>query len=209
MSSFFSLFADPRKAYATLAPDIAGADDLALQHPRRRGHDSVHRFDLAGGGNIAGSNVLVGGAGGQLDFLTTAGYNQLGLPGNMIPNSSVGVGNFIDHDARACDPQRQCVPARHQAARARSTTMDNVNGAVMPAISQTDTNYNPHNPMYGIHSAGAAGDLLVLIGTEAHDLGRQFDGAVVHDRPDRATDHGVAGLGRDRAGEHRLSWSDC
>jgi hypothetical protein len=51
--------------------------------------------------------------------------------------------------------------------RAAMTTMNNVNGAVIPAISQTDTNLNPHNPMYGIHSAGAAGDLLVLIGTEA------------------------------------------
>lgn len=30
-------------------------------------------FDLAGGGNIAGSNVLVGGPGGQLDFLSVAG----------------------------------------------------------------------------------------------------------------------------------------
>ena len=30
-------------------------------------------FDLAGGANISGSNVLVGGRGGQLDFLSTAG----------------------------------------------------------------------------------------------------------------------------------------
>ena len=37
-------------------------------------------FDLAGGANIAGSNVLVGGPGGQLDFLTDDGYDKLGLP---------------------------------------------------------------------------------------------------------------------------------
>ena len=32
-------------------------------------------FDLSGGANIAGSNVLIGKQGGQLDFLTTAGYS--------------------------------------------------------------------------------------------------------------------------------------
>ena len=42
-------------------------------------------FDLAGGSNQAGSNVLVGQRGGQLDFLTTAGYERQGLPGDMIP----------------------------------------------------------------------------------------------------------------------------
>ena len=39
-------------------------------------------FDLAGGGNIAGSNVLVGGPKGQLDFLSVAGYSKLGLAGH-------------------------------------------------------------------------------------------------------------------------------
>ena len=39
-------------------------------------------FDLAGGANIAGSNVLVGKEGGQLDFLSTQGYSKQGLPGD-------------------------------------------------------------------------------------------------------------------------------
>src|SRR5690606_38521197 len=43
-------------------------------------------FDLSGGANIAGSNVLMGRQGGQEDFLSTAGYSRLGLPGNMTPN---------------------------------------------------------------------------------------------------------------------------
>src|SRR6185369_10837752 len=43
-------------------------------------------FDLSGGANLVGSNILVGKSGGQLDFLTTAGYSKLGLPGNMTPN---------------------------------------------------------------------------------------------------------------------------
>jgi hypothetical protein len=42
-------------------------------------------FDLAGGANICGSNVLVGKSGGQSDFLSTAGYEKMGLPGDMVP----------------------------------------------------------------------------------------------------------------------------
>jgi len=44
-------------------------------------------FDLGGGANMAGSSVLIGGPGGQLDLLSTAGYNKLGLPGDMIPGA--------------------------------------------------------------------------------------------------------------------------
>jgi hypothetical protein len=38
---------------------------------------------------------------------------------------------------------------------------------VIAASSQNDTNTNPHNPMYGIAMAGANGQLLRLIGTDA------------------------------------------
>jgi len=166
MSSFFSMFADPRKAYATLAPDIQALVTSPCNIRAGAGKVPFIAFDLAGGGNIAGSNALVGGAGGQLNFLTTAGYNKLGLPGNMIPNSSMGAGNFVN-TSLGLAMHSDSAYLRGISARAAVTTMNNVNGAVIPAISQTDTNLNPHNPMYGIHSAGAAGDLLVLIGTEA------------------------------------------
>jgi hypothetical protein len=165
-SSFFSLFANPRKAYAMLAGDIQTLVTTPCNIRAGAGKVPFIAFDLAGGGNIAGSNALVGGAGGQLDFLTTAGYNKLGLPGNMIPNSSIGAGNFVNTTLGVA-MHSDSAYLRGMSQRATATTMNNVNGAVIPAISQTDTNLNPHNPMYGIHSAGAAGDLLVLIGTEA------------------------------------------
>ena len=41
-------------------------------------------IDLAGGANIAGSNIMVGKKGGQLDFLST--YEGLGLPADMHPS---------------------------------------------------------------------------------------------------------------------------
>jgi hypothetical protein len=166
MGSLFSLFANPRKAYATLASDIQALVSSPCNIRAGAGKIPFIAFDLAGGGNIAGSNALVGGAGGQLDFLTTAGYNKLGLPGNMIPNASTGPGNFVN-TSLGLAMHSDSAYLRGIQARASATTMANMNGAVIPAISQTDTDLNPHNPMYGIHSAGAAGDLLVLIGTEA------------------------------------------
>ncbi|MDH3389284.1 MAG: general secretion pathway protein GspF, partial [Gammaproteobacteria bacterium] len=52
-------------------------------------------FDLAGGANLAGSNVLVGQGLGQMDLLSTAGYNKLGLPGDMLPGQ-VDQGNLLN-----------------------------------------------------------------------------------------------------------------
>ena len=51
-------------------------------------------FDLSGGANLVGSNVLVGQKGGQLDLLSAAGYNKQGLPVDMTPASSTT--NFIN-----------------------------------------------------------------------------------------------------------------
>src|SRR6516164_10202803 len=48
-------------------------------------------FDLAGGANLVGSEVIVGQQGGQSNFLSTAGYGKMGVPGNMVPSSSANV----------------------------------------------------------------------------------------------------------------------
>jgi hypothetical protein len=48
-----------------------------------------------------------------------------------------------------------------------TAAMANVTGTIVPALSQNDTNTNPHNPMYGIWQAGAQGALLNLIGTDS------------------------------------------
>ena len=81
----FSLFANPGRAMADLSADLqalktsCGLDVLGARKI------PFICIDLAGGANMAGSNVLIGGPGGQLDFLTTSGYGKLGLPGDMIP----------------------------------------------------------------------------------------------------------------------------
>ncbi len=123
-------------------------------------------FDLAGGGNIAGSNVLVGGPKGQLDFLSVAGYSKLGLPGTMVPNSSAA-GSFVD----ATFGLRYHTDSAHlRGMKARVKTasaLANTTGTIIPALSQNDTNVNPHNPMYAIYQYGARGGLLDLIGSQS------------------------------------------
>jgi hypothetical protein len=123
-------------------------------------------FDLAGGANIAGSNVLVGGPGGQLDLLSPAGYEKLGLPADMLPslpgqvNTELGLAFHADSAF-----------LRGILSKTSATTRANVNGAIICARSENDTGNNPHNPMYGINKAGADGNLVTLIGTQPSDSG--------------------------------------
>ena len=130
-------------------------------------------FDLAGGSNAAGSNVLVGKQGGQLDFLSTGGYERQGLPADMVPpivNPQTQTNDFIDTQFGLAFHSDSAF-LRGMLTRVSPTTIANTNGAVIPARSENDTGNNPHNPMYGISAAGADGSLLSLIGSENSDSG--------------------------------------
>jgi hypothetical protein len=156
------MLAYPRAARATLASDIQSAV-VACNITTGAGKIPFICFDLAGGGNIAGSNVLVGGPKGQLDFLSVAGYSKLGLPGSMVPSPST-TGNFID-SSFGLRYHSDSAHLRGMKLRASAKAMAGTNGTVIPALSQNDTNTNPHNPMYGIYQYGARGGLLNLIGS--------------------------------------------
>ena len=120
-------------------------------------------FDLAGGANLVGSEVIVGVQGGQTNFLSTAGYGKLGVPGNMVPSANAPTSTApSDCCGTPTAPSSAASPPRPTPATAAGT-----NGAVFCAMSQNDTQNNPHNPMYGIAKAGANGQLLTLIGTES------------------------------------------
>ncbi len=177
-AGIFSLFSDPREAMAALSGDLSPL----LLNPCQIATNGAGKipficFDLAGGANINGSNVLVGRKGGQMDFLGTAGYEKMGLPGDMIPglvdptlnlpyeNFDLGLGFHLDSAFRR--------------GIMNSLTAGNeqfINGAVIPARSDNDTGNNPHNPMYGIARAGAGGlgadgSILTLAGSENTDSG--------------------------------------
>jgi hypothetical protein len=124
-------------------------------------------FDLAGGANLVGSEVIVGTQGGQRNFLTTAGYEKLGVPGNMVPSSSANVDPSLGLLWQADGAiKRGILSVATTPATAAGTS-----GAVICAQSQNDTQSNPLNPMYGIAMAGAQGLLLTLIGNQSSTSG--------------------------------------
>ncbi|MEM7209009.1 MAG: hypothetical protein AAF434_14395 [Pseudomonadota bacterium] len=171
-----SMFANPRAAYSALSPDLELLKTSCGIATQGAGKIPFICIDLAGGASMGGSNVLVGRQGGQMDFLTTAGYSRLGLPGDMIPgvaepggagSSATGTSNG-DHtdttlglgfhaDSAFLRGMLEKISISHRAL---------INGAVIPARSENDTGNNPHNPMYGINKLGADGSLLTLIGSE-------------------------------------------
>ena len=179
-AGILSLFANPREAFAqsNLSQDMQNL----LVNPCQISSSGAGKipficFDLAGGANIAGSNVLMGKEGGQRDFLSTAGYSRQGLPGNMVPglvdptlglpyeNFDLGLGFHLDSAFRR-GIMTSMTPGREQL----------INGAAIPARSDNDTGNNPHNPMYGIAKAGAGGNgadgsILTLAGSENTDSG--------------------------------------
>ena len=198
-----TMLANPRRARA-LAPDMLNLKQNvpgACNIQAGAGKIPFICFDLAGGANLNGSEILIGGRGGQLDFLSTAGYAKLGLPGNMVPNApNAGstTNNFIDTQFGAAWHSDGAI-LRGMIERTAVGTRALTNGVSIAARSENDTGNNPHNPMYGILRAGARGELLTLIGSQATDSGgnsmapiAMIDPANRPTKVDRASD--VTGL---------------
>ncbi len=159
MPSLLTMLTNPTTAHALTAQDcgvnVGGGGRIPFLC-----------FDLAGGASVAGSNAMVGGMGGQLDFISAEGYQKLGLPSDMLPslpgqlNTELGLAFHSDSGF-----------LRGILSKTSTATRANINGTVIAARSSNDTGNNPHNPMYGINKAGAQGNLLTLIGTENSESG--------------------------------------
>lgn len=171
--SLLGLFANPQKASAALSPDIEALKNACGIAVQGAGKIPFICFDLAGGANISGSNVLVGNRDGQLDFLSSAGYSKMGLPGDVVPsimNPQTGLSDFINTDYGLAFHSDSGF-LRGIQEKTDAATAANTSGAVIPARSDNDTGNNPHNPMYGINKIGADGSLLTLIGSRNSDSG--------------------------------------
>lgn len=172
-ASVLNLLSNPRSAHATLSPDLESLRESCGINVQGAGKIPFISFDLAGGANIAGSNVLVGGLGGQQDFLSTSGYSKLGLPGDMSPaiaNPNALQSNFINTDLGLAFHSDSAF-LRGILEKVSPQTVANINGAVIPNRSDNDTGNNPHNPMYAIAASGANGSLMPLIGSRNSDSG--------------------------------------
>ena len=165
--SMLGMLMNPRVSSA-LSPDIRDMATNICRITAGAGKVPFICFDLAGGANIVGSNVLVGKEGGQLDFLSTQGYSKQGLPGTMLPNNATT--NFINTELGLAFHSDSAF-LRGILEKTSPTTRANINGAIFAARSENDTGNNPHNPMYGIARAGAKGELLTLIGSQNSDSG--------------------------------------
>ncbi|WP_086929692.1 hypothetical protein [Agarilytica rhodophyticola] len=175
--SLFGTLAASMPANAQLSADIAQRiNDCGITGGN--GKVPFIAFDLAGGANTAGSNVLVGGPGGQMDFLSTAGYARQGLPGDMVPgateagDSETGTSNG-DHTDTTLGLAFHSDSAFLRGILDKTSVecRANVNGFVMPSRSENDTGNNPHNPIRGINLAGAKGDLVYSVASRNNDVG--------------------------------------
>ncbi len=182
--SVFSLFSNPRAAYAAVSPDLnqlAGVSNCSLGGLSGASKIPFICFDLAGGANLAGSNVLVGQANGQLDVLGTNGYSKMGLPGDMIPGlpDAAVAGTMLNLSTNGDFTNNQLGLLFHSDSAMLSGILEKytapvlgeIDGAVIAARSDNDTGNNPHNPMYGIARAGAVGGVVTLIGSRSTDSG--------------------------------------
>ncbi len=157
---------------ATLLSQYAYADsDCVIDNNPLLGAGKIPfiGIDQGGGANIAGSNIIVGGPGGQEDFLSAAGYAKLGLPQAILPQT-VGVDRTF---GLAMHPNSALL--RGMLDKTSAATRANTNGCVIPARSENDTGNNQHNPIYGISRAGANGEFAVSIGTRNSTSGGRSD----------------------------------
>jgi hypothetical protein len=159
MPTLASLLAAPGSAWAECT---AGANVNANKLP-------FICVDMAGGAGTAGSNVMVGGMGGQTDFLPVSAYERLGLPESFAPTNRpeaetiTRIGDLAFHSTSAF--------LAGLMSKASATTLANCNGSVVCARSANDTGNNPHNPLHGICQAGALGQLVNSVGTQDSESG--------------------------------------
>ena len=134
-------------------------------------------IDLAGGANLMGSEAIAGMAGSPTNFISAAGFSKQGVPGNMVPTSSA----FIDMSLGLPFHADSAI-LRGIKSKAPATALANVNGVVIPAISQNDSSSNPLNAMYlvakAVNQLAAPGTLppvygqyATLVGTNATTSG--------------------------------------
>jgi hypothetical protein len=181
-AGIFGLFANPNAAHAAISGDLAAlASDITSKGNFNCSVGGLAAgqkipficFDLAGGANLAGSNVLVGQGGGQMDLLSTAGYSKLGIPGDMIPGlDDTGVtllnpsnGDFTNSQLNLAFHADSAMLRGIRDTAVTAFAGGNVDGCVIPARSDNDTGNNPHNPLYGLAMIGARGDVVDLIGS--------------------------------------------
>ncbi|MGH8276546.1 MAG: hypothetical protein ACRETH_07605, partial [Steroidobacteraceae bacterium] len=92
------------------------------------------------------------------------GFGKLGVPGNTVPTANSA---FVSSALGLLWHSDGAILRGILTKATTPATAAGTNGAVIPAMSQNDTQSNTINAMYGIAAAGAKGTVLPLIGTES------------------------------------------
>lgn len=158
-----STFAIAPSVLSVLASRDAYAQ-TACALPTGTGMTPVIVIDLAGGGNIPGSNVMVGGQGGQLDFLPN--YQSLGLPPDFHPSLPGRINNELGLVFHSDSGFLRGIQGVTQ-----TSTRAKVDGTIFCTSSDDDTGNNQTNPLYWFNKAGARGSLNQLAGTRQTESG--------------------------------------
>lgn len=104
-------------------------------------------FDLAGGGNIVGSNLIPGTRGGQKDIVS--GLDQIGINGSADVETSYGLD--WHNESMILKGMKDAIPA------AASTL---VMGSLFAAKTDDDVRSNRSNPSHALLKAGVKGSLV-------------------------------------------------
>jgi hypothetical protein len=179
-----ALLKSQRADAVTVPPTISAQEmECKLQAASTAGMGSTGpvpfiTIDLAGGANLMGSEAIAGMAGVPTNFISTAGFSKLGVPGTMVPTSTA----FIDM-SMGLPFHADSAILRGIKLKASATILSKVNGVVIPAISQNDTSSNPLNAMHLIAKAVSGlpaqsnglpvpyGQYATLVGTNATPSG--------------------------------------
>jgi hypothetical protein len=111
-------------------------------------------LELAGGSNLAGYNVFVGGLGGQRDVLPD--YRTIGGTA-VTPTATPQYGLYWNQNSQ--------ILAGMNARITDQAVKDKVKGILFCATSGDDTANNMYIPTHHLVKAGAAGEVAKLIGT--------------------------------------------
>ncbi len=147
-----------------ISSNSARAQMMGCPQPVVNTKTPVIIFDLAGGANIPGSNVMAGGPGGQMDFLTD--YQSLGLPPDFHPSRP----GMVDTDLGLAFHGDSAM-LRGIKGQTNAEVQSRIDGALFAASSSDDTGNNPLNPSYWLNRAGAEGGLSQIAGTRNSDSG--------------------------------------
>ena len=139
--------------------------------------------------------MLVGGQGGQLDPLTTAGYSKLGIPGNMIPSLPTFTDTTFGLAFHGDSAFLRGMKMRAQASDGRQVQRHDDCGAFRERHRQQPA----QSRCTALPAPGAKGELLTLIGSVSSDSGgnsmapyAMIDPQIRPTKVDRASD--VTGL---------------